>query len=122
MGLANQNIGFDKKSLKYVGDTIRPEFTITDESGELKDLTGATIIYIVSRTFPVDDPAATPLYTKTLADDVVIVALGKARAVLTSAETIAMGAGDFYHQMVVVDAATDTALVAEGTIRLKPRI
>lgn len=91
----------------FSGDTLRITFTISDDDGNGKDLTGATVTWALAKR-----QGSTPLLTKTAT--LVTPASGICRVDIAPADTADL-AGSLYHELQVVDAGGDVSTVTYGT-------
>jgi len=90
----------------FSGDTLRITFTVNNDDGNAKDLTGATVTWALAKK-----QGSTPLVTKTAT--LVTPASGVCRVDIAPADTADIN-GSLYHELQVEDAAGDVSTVIYG--------
>lgn len=99
----------------WSGDSKKLRFTVIDDAGAAKNLTGAAIVWKAAKTAG----SSTALITKSVGSGITITdpTGGLFEVRLDPADTASLS-GDFYHEAQVTDALGDVATVAIGRIRI----
>jgi len=118
------NLGFTSSDVWVLGSTRRYAITITDGSGSVKDLNGATFATFRVKDLPPGSPNAATKFEKTLGSGVIVTDAngGIITVTIDAADSGALVAGDYYYEVRITDAAGDTDTVKTGQIRLSPTL
>lgn len=101
----------------YQGDTKSLVFTVTDDAGAPKNITGATVRWVLQRW--VTD--STPILDKGVGTGIALTTplSGVLTVTLTPADTLALQ-GDFWHELEITDTSTNVSTVSTGQITILP--
>jgi len=101
------------------GDDLIFQFTVDDEDNPpaVKDLTGATIIWVLSQR-----QGSTPLITKSAIGTEILVPTptnGILQAIINAADTDNLSGG-FWHELEITDSSGKVHTAAYGTFYIEP--
>lgn len=99
----------------WAGDTVNLDVAVTNSAGAAKDITGATIAYVLF-----NEPAGATVLTKTTADDIAITpgTGGLFTITLEPADTESVAPGAYYHEAEVTDISGNVATVLTGKVTI----
>jgi hypothetical protein len=104
----------------YQGETKQITIAVVDGAGAAKNLTGATVIWEAFRSR--EDPRPEAVIKKSGAQITLVNSAGTndgIRFTLNPKDTARLE-GDYAHEARVIDTTPDEAVVAEGTLTVKP--
>lgn len=96
----------------HSGDTLTLNVTVQDAVGDPVDLTGATCTFGLSKQDSEGLPKGSALASPTVT--IVSAAAGNVSVAIVPANTASL-AGDYYHELQVVDASSNVSTVLYGT-------
>lgn len=115
MTKTNQTLPSDNNERYIAGDTATIEVTVTDDSGDGKDLEGANIVFAVS-----EYPSKEPVIRKTdSTNDIEVIAASKGRfnVNIGGNETENLGSADgekYYYEIAIRDDSGKEVTVTTG--------
>jgi hypothetical protein len=99
----------------YQGDTKSLVFTVTDDAGAPKNITGALVRWVLQR-WPTD---TTPVLDKNVGAGITLTTplSGILTVALAPADTLTLE-GDYVHELEVTDTSTNVSTVAVGSMTI----
>lgn len=107
----------------YAGNKRTLRFTVVDEAGDAFDLTGYDVRWALSKYGQSGSYGTTAEVNKHSDNvDEITVASNVVDVVLVGADTAALAAGDYYHELEIVDAQDESLVVAVGDVELRNNV
>ena len=98
----------------FSGDDVSIDTIVKDESGNVIDISGASLLFVISRK-------TKSLAAKTKSATINDAPAGDASIILTDTET-ALLLGDYVYQLEITDASGNKEIVSDGNLTIKRRI
>lgn len=103
----------------YLGDDSILTVAVTNESGQALDVTGASFAWLIAQYAGM--PALVSKSTASGGISVTAPTTGQVQITVTHADTSSLGAGVFWHQLVMTDSSGDVSTVMTGTFTVTLR-
>lgn len=107
----------------YAGNKRRLRFTVLDTDGAAYDLTGLDLRWALSKYGSSGSYATTAEVNKTNADaDEIVVVDNLVTVILVGADTASLTPGDYYYELELVDALSESLVIAVGDLELRANV